>query len=276
MKMSLLKDCKTGWRSVEFDGNMLEECAKGGIEVIENDCCWNDCSCADYDYAAVQRLAKSCGIYLQSVHLALGDTIDISLESTKDKGIEVIKRQIFHAGEGDVKYGVLHASAEPITDDERGERMKIALESIGLLADYAQQCGVTLCIEDLPRSCLCNDIAEMREILQSDERLKVCFDVNHLLRCTHKEFMSEFGGKIVTTHISDYDFVDDRHWVPGFGKIDWAELADLFENAGYTGAFLFECDVEYIKDEGYDSGYGAYRKIHQNIAARREPLYGLK
>lgn len=276
MKMSRLIECKTGWRSVNFDEKMIEECAKGGIEVLENDCCWNDCSCADYDYTHVQNLAKTHGIYLQSVHLALGDTIDISLDDTKDKGIEVIRRQIYHAGEGDVKYGVLHASAEPIADNERNERMKTALESIETLADYAQKCGVTLCIEDLPRSCLCNDIDEMSEILQSDERLKVCFDVNHLLKCTHEQFINEFGDKIVTTHISDYDFLDDRHWIPGFGKIDWANLADLLEKADYSGAFLFECDVESIKGEGYDLGYDAYRKIHENIAARRDPLFELK
>ena len=53
-------------------------------------------------------------------------------------------------------------------------------------------------------------------------------------------FIRNAGSRIITTHLSDYDFVDERHWVPGDGKINWREFYTLMEEAGYTGPYLFE------------------------------------
>ena len=66
------------------------------------------------------------------------------------------------------------------------------------------------------------------------------FDVNHLLWESHADFIANAGSRIITTHISDYDFVDERHFVPGDGKIDWKDFYARMEAAGYQGPYLFE------------------------------------
>jgi sugar phosphate isomerase/epimerase len=108
------------------------------------------------------------------------------------------------------------------------------------LAAVAAAEGVTVCVEDLPRSCLGNASAELADILSADPRLRVCFDVNHLLKESHADFLRTLGPQIVATHISDYDFVDERHWLPGEGRIDWHALADALDAAGYDGAWNYE------------------------------------
>ena len=65
-------------------------------------------------------------------------------------------------------------------------------------------------------------------------------DVNHLLFEPHAEFLKALGGKIATVHISDYDFVNERHWLPLEGNIDWAELMKGLDDIGYNGAFMYE------------------------------------
>ena len=77
-------------------------------------------------------------------------------------------------------------------------------------------------------------------LLAADPRLRVCFDTNHLLRETHGNFVKAVGEKIVTTHVSDYDFIDEKHWLPGEGKVDWPTLTQLLKNAGYGGVWLYE------------------------------------
>ena len=57
------------------------------------------------------------------------------------------------------------------------------------------------------------------------------------------------GKKIVTVHISDYDFIDERHWIPGTGKIDWKELISLLKAIDYEGPFMNEVP---IKGKGND------------------------
>ena len=108
------------------------------------------------------------------------------------------------------------------------------------LADVAAENGAVMAVENLPRTCLGRDSSDMLQLLEADDRLRVCFDTNHLLRETHADFVKAVGERIVTTHISDYDFVDEKHWLPGEGKVDWPALAKLLKNADYQGVWLYE------------------------------------
>ena len=81
---------------------------------------------------------------------------------------------------------------------------------------------------------------ELLEIVSADEKLCVCFDVNHLLQGTHADFLEKLGNKIVTLHISDYDFKDEKHWLPGEGDIDWQSLYQGLVKVGYDGMWLYE------------------------------------
>jgi sugar phosphate isomerase/epimerase len=56
----------------------------------------------------------------------------------------------------------------------------------------------------------------------------------------HKDFVDALGDKIVTCHMSDYDFVDEKHFFCGNGDINWDELIGLLEGIGYCGPFLYE------------------------------------
>ena len=46
---------------------------------------------------------------------------------------------------------------------------------------------------------------------------------------------------IKTVHLSDYDFVDERHLLPGTGQIDWQPLWNGIRLNGYDGILMFEC-----------------------------------
>jgi sugar phosphate isomerase/epimerase len=48
------------------------------------------------------------------------------------------------------------------------------------------------------------------------------------------------GEKIVTLHVSDYDGIDERHWLPGEGCIDWQALRAALCEVGYDGVWMYE------------------------------------
>ena len=58
------------------------------------------------------------------------------------------------------------------------------------------------------------------------------------------DFVRAVGKKIVTTHVSDYDFVDEKHWLPGEGKVDWQALVQALKDVGYNGPWLYEIGFE--------------------------------
>jgi sugar phosphate isomerase/epimerase len=45
---------------------------------------------------------------------------------------------------------------------------------------------------------------------------------------------------LLAVHVSDNDGVDERHWLPYEGVIDWAMTMQAMRAVGFKGAFVFE------------------------------------
>ncbi len=195
-----------------------------------------------YDEAA--KWAKDAGVSLWSFHLPFCPFEERNPASSdaavRASTVGDFTRYLEISARIGAKVAVIHASGEPIADEDRKAAMAHAKEVLSVLAERAAATGVTLCVEDLPRTCLGRNSAELLDLLSADARLGVCFDTNHLLGEPIADFIRAVGNRIVTTHFSDYDFVNERHWLPGAGKIDWRELMDLLDEVGYTGPVLYE------------------------------------
>ena len=53
------------------------------------------------------------------------------------------------------------------------------------------------------------------------------------------KLLENFEERLVTTHLSDNDGLEDRHWLPGHGIIDWVMVAKHFP-AGYRRCLTLE------------------------------------
>ena len=80
-------------------------------------------------------------------------------------------------------------------------------------------------IEYLPRTCVGNTPDELEEIVAGypADRIGICLDVNHASPRTEimPSLIRRLGPRINSLHISDTDGVDECHWFPGYGIIDW-------------------------------------------------------
>ncbi|MBQ8401675.1 MAG: sugar phosphate isomerase/epimerase, partial [Clostridia bacterium] len=85
-----------------------------------------------------------------------------------------------------------------------------------------------------------------------------CFDTNHNLSEPNAEYIRAVGDRIVTLHVSDYDFIDEKHWFPMDGGIDWRELLSVLEEVNYTGRFTYETMPE---GKTYDDLVENYNKL---------------
>lgn len=43
-----------------------------------------------------------------------------------------------------------------------------------------------------------------------------------------------------TLHVSDYDGIDEKHWLPGQGIVNWPEVIQALIETGYDGPFMME------------------------------------
>lgn len=220
------------------------ELQSAGIEALEVS--FGNLHDIDVNLEELSALSKEYGVELWSYHLPFAPFSELDLSSCeRDKRVntvntfsELIKR---FADNGFSRF-VVHASAEPIGKDERNERIKCAADSLSCLADVAEKCGGVVAVEDLPRSCIGRNSDEILYLVSANDRLRVCFDTNHLLGESCSSFISKVGDKIITLHVSDYDYGNERHWLPGEGKTDWVGLYNQLMSVGYNGVWMYEID----------------------------------
>jgi len=184
----------------------------------------------------------SAGLKVWSIHLPFSRTLDISVtdEEARKRNVNIMARIITASKIFNPSKLVLHSSSEPVEDSIREQRISNAVESIGILHKYAEKTGAQLCIENLPRTCLGNTPEELLRMIADYPDVGICFDTNHYITGTPAHFVQLAGHRIATLHISDYDGINECHWVPGDGIIFWKKLLEALIEKGYRGVYMHE------------------------------------
>jgi sugar phosphate isomerase/epimerase len=198
------------------------------------------------DNADIARITcqayQNAGFAINSVHLPFRELWDISSPNEDIRRAALDKLMPFFPvlKQYRARYAVLHPSFEPIPAPSRALRKEAFRRSLRELCDAAEAADCIVAVEDLPRTCLCNTAQETLELLSDEPRSVICFDTNHLLQESAVDFARACAGRIRTLHISDYDGIDERHWLPGEGIIDFHEVFRILREAGYAGSYIME------------------------------------
>lgn len=199
------------------------------------------------DTKPMKRAAESNGVTIRSLHIPFGREFDNS--ATNDVLPQILadtKRYVDVAASLEVPIAVIHPGCEPNLPEEREEKLKRCKDSLDKLSTYSASHGVRLAVENLPRTCLGNCAQDMLYLLDGIDALAMCFDTNHCLLQTNESFLKTISekawGRILTVHVSDYDFEDEKHWLPGEngGKNNWQAIMDGLEACGYGGPVMYE------------------------------------
>lgn len=227
-----------------IDMEMFKLYSEAGIEQMEVSVNKEQSEALDYD--KLLEWSKEYGIELYSFHLPFMpfNEIDISHPDIAEKSVEYLKGYIDNGTKIGIDKYIIHPSGEPIQECDRAKRMEIAKNSLDILAEYAHERGAVVCVENLPRTCLGRDSKDILELLSANDKLVACFDTNHLLNENPLDFIEAIGEKIVTLHVSDYDFKNERHWLPGEGLLDWNSILDAIKKIGYNGSWLYEINLD--------------------------------
>ena len=238
---------KSMGRWTGFSLESMKEDKAGGLDYIEvtmNNVINKDPEGAPERARLLMNDIQEAGLSVWSVHMPYSRTLDISVldDAKRAENVQYMKDMMRVAGVFRPKFIVLHPSSEPITPDEREQHLANSHASIGELAPVAKEIGAVLCVENLPRTCLGQNGEEMMKLIEGYDEVGLCFDTNHLLYQSHEDYLKAVAkGKIKTVHLSDYDFADERHLIPGKGLIDNKALWAGIKGNGYDGIMMFEC-----------------------------------
>ena len=225
-----------------FSDELIRVCGNGGIEYME--LALNKGQYSELDFGHIADVAAGSGVKFWSIHLPYSPMkeIDLSGEALAEQTVQFFCELIKKGTDIGIYKYVVHPSSEPVETEpeQRAKRMARSKKSLAKLADYADLLGAVIAVENLPRTCLGHTIAEVDEIVSAHPSLRICLDTNHLLTENVPDFIRHFGNRIVTTHISDCDFVNERHWLPGEGCNDWGDIYKALGEVGYSGIWLYE------------------------------------
>ena len=219
----------------------IQRMKDAGIGWIEASCCTNDKTIDDS--IRLCEFAVKNGFKIGSIHIPYGKDWFLSAPDQAERITHVQKIIPFIklCSKYGIRNAVVHPSMEPLPDNQRASQIKSIKKSIKELCDECEKYAVTLAVENLPRTCLCNTIDETLDIITSDARAKMCFDFNHVLNEDPVRFVEKTGFLIRSLHISDYDGIDERHWMPGEGVLDFKAIISALKKAGYCGLYNLEC-----------------------------------
>lgn len=215
-----------------------------GLEYIEISCSREEMD--KIDFTSLKNWTDKYNVKIWSLHLPFYpfDKLDISKKSLADYTVKYLSDIILKASKIGIDKFIIHASGEPIEENDRQDRMETAKKSLRELCEVAKGVNAIICVEDLPRTCLGRSSDDIIELLSAHKDLRACFDTNHLLNEDNIDFIKKVGDKIVSLHVSDYDFINERHWLPGEGKNDWQGILKALKEINYSGIWLYEIDLK--------------------------------
>ena len=200
-----------------------------------------------------KKAADAAGIAIWSIHIPFGWDYDISLPDPilRERSRQAILLTMKLAkGLGPYQKAILHPSFEPIDEAFRMAHIasfRACIKEFGPLIE--EKYNVRLAIECLPRTCLGNNAAEMISLIGDIPSVDVCMDTNHLLSEKTEYFAEKLNSRIQTVHVSDYDEINERHWLPGKGVINFPAVVGALVKSGYKGPFMYEVSINDYGDD---------------------------
>ena len=111
---------------------------------------------------------------------------------------------------------------------EHLQRIGQVCKTIEEMLPTARELGFMINVEFLPRTCLGNSPEELLRIVSNfdEDEVGICLDVNHIMDRYKDlpEMINMLAPRIRSFHLCDYDGIDETHWIPGQGIINWPEL----------------------------------------------------
>ncbi len=196
----------------------------------------------------LRKFLKKSRIKAETIHSRFGGWYDLSStdQEVRSRSVKSTIEAVEMAAFFDAPMVVIHASAEPIKYSERKKRKSLAIDSLREIHLKSCELRRRLAVELLPRTCLGNTADELLWIIKpfnDDGTVGTCLDVNHLMADYRSipEVVEKLGKKLFTLHLSDYDGIDEQHWLPGNGVIEWGKFMKALDKIGYNGPFNYEC-----------------------------------
>jgi sugar phosphate isomerase/epimerase len=181
---------------------------------------------------SMPNMVRDSGLILENIHIPYDHCDDLwsDHKPTRDAIVAQYTGWINDCAQHGIPIMVMHIT-DSLSLPATHRNAKYGLDSISRLLRAAEDLKITLALENTGREDYIDLVFSQ---LQSDY-LGFCYDSSHhrIYSEGKLDFLKKISRHIVTTHLSDNDGKQDRHWLPGEGVIDWHRLTHIFSQIQY-------------------------------------------
>ena len=196
---------------------------------------------------------ESAKVQPATMHAPLTPTVDLAAVDEFVRRLSVYEVAAWLAPYADLggDVVVIHLTGAAFNDEASNAinieaAIDAARRSLDELYTIADRLGLRIACENLmergtPRP-LCR-VEQLRAFIEPyPATVGICLDTGHAAvnALNPASEARAAGERLIATHLQDTDGIEDRHWVPGAGHINWDELASTLRQIGYTGLWTFE------------------------------------
>ncbi|MBO3832795.1 MAG: sugar phosphate isomerase/epimerase [Candidatus Brockarchaeota archaeon] len=225
----------------------IKEIGYDGVELVFDDSSFDPIRKTEEEIRRTAEDFKSKNLEIPSVATGVFWKYNLGSndEKTRSKGIEYGKAGVKMASiVGASSILVVPGVASPETPYE--ELYANALNSVKKLAEFAEDYGVTIAVENVWNKFLYSPMEFKKFIMDVGMRnVKVYLDVANLMAISHPEnWIHSLGNMVSNVHAKDFDTNIGN--INGFrnvlkGNVDWRKIIKLLKAAGYNGYLTVEC-----------------------------------
>jgi D-psicose/D-tagatose/L-ribulose 3-epimerase len=222
-------------------------------------------------YHTVRQMADDAGLACTAIAMATPEADPTSPDpAIRDAALARLQSRIecAHILGSPVLGGPLYAAHKLFHDDLPGdEEFKRSAEVLAQAGEFAEQAGVTLCLEPLNRFeiQLVNTTADARRIvdLAGHARVAIHYDTHHahIEEASHEDAIANCGA-----HLGHVHFSESHRGTLGTGMVDWARVGEGLAASGYDGWCVVESFGTYV------DGLRQAANVHRNFFASREEV----
>ena len=202
------------------------------------------------DVAAMRRVLDHHGVHAKTIHPPIGQNNLASPDEDVRRASVAEISECFAAFAGVGGFAAIVHPSGPGPDAPYDARIDAFRRSLDTLYARADALGICLACENLPGHRRPHPLARMEQLRalldQYPPDVGICLDTGHsvLNGADPADEVKIAGDRLIAVHLCDTDGIEDRHWLPGRGIIDWACLHAALVEIGFDGARTFEVRAE--------------------------------
>ena len=193
-----------------------------------------------------RRILNQHGVWARTIHPHLGVDLASPDDDVRARDIDTVVSCFEPFAELGGFASILHPSRGDVRAGETQTRIDAFRRSLDTLTARAEQLGIRLACENLqhkgePRP-LCRMEDLRRVVDEYPETVGICLDTGHANNngLDPADEARIAGDRLIALHLQDTDALEDRHWPPGLGNINWRRVGAALTEIGFDGAWTFE------------------------------------